>query len=147
MDFYRYLENCAKNNNVEKMVVGAIITNDNGEILLMKRKADDFMGGIFEIPGGNAEEGEGIYDVLKREIKEETNFNLKEVTAYISYFDYLSGSGKKCRQFNFKVEVTGSSIILTEHDTYKWVRLDEIETQNVSNEVKECLIIYRFNEE
>ena len=146
MNFYEYLENKAKDDGVEKIVVGAMITNDNEEILLMKRKEDDFMGGIFEIPGGNAEDGEGIYEVLKREIKEETNFDLKRVISYINYFDYLSGSGKKSRQFNFKVEVTGGPIILTEHDTYGWVNLDEIETQNVSDAVKESLIIYRFNE-
>lgn len=146
MDFYKYLENKARNEKISKIVVGAVITNEKGEILLMKRKNDDFMGGIFEIPGGNAEKGEGIYDVLAREIQEETNFALKKVIGYINYFDYLSGSGKKCRQFNFKVEVTGGPIVLTEHDTYKWVRLDEIEAQTVSDEVMECLIIYRFNE-
>lgn len=146
MNFYEYLENRAKDDGIKKIVVGAVITNDNDEILLMKRKEDDFMGGIFEIPGGNAEDGEGIYEVLEREIKEETNFDLKRVISYINYFDYLSGSGKKSRQFNFKVEVTGGPIILTEHDTYGWVNLDEIETQNVSDAVKESLIIYRFNE-
>ena len=147
MNFYEYLENRAKDNGVEKIVVGAVIMNDNGEILLMRRKEDDFMGGIFEIPGGNAEKGEGIYEVLAREIKEETNLDFKKVMTYINYFDYLSGSGKKCRQFNFKVEVKDGPIVLTEHDTYKWVGLDEIEAQNISDEVKECLIIYRFNEE
>ena len=146
MNFYEYLENRAKDDGIGKIVVGAVITNDNDEILLMKRKEDDFMGGIFEIPGVNAEDGEGIYEVLEREIKEETNFDLKRVISYINYFDYLSGSGKKSRQFNFKVEVTGGPIILTEHDTYRWVNLDEIETQNVSDAVKESLIIYRFNE-
>ena len=147
MVFYKYLENKAKNEGISKIVIGAVITNKSGEILLMRRKKEDFMGGIFEIPGGNAEKGEGIQEVLAREIKEETNLDLKKVMTYINYFDYLSGSGKKCRQFNFKVEVTGGPIELTEHDTYKWVRLDEIEAQNISDEVKECLIIYRFNEE
>lgn len=147
MDFYKYLENKARNEKISKMVAGAVITNKNGEILLMKRKKDDFMGGMFEIPGGNAEKGEGIYEALEREIKEETDLDLKKVISYINYFDYLSESGKKCRQFNFKVEVTDGPIVLTEHDAYKWVGLDEIEKQNVSDEIKECLIVYRFNEE
>ncbi len=146
MYFCEYLANKAKNDGINKLVVGAVITNEKGEVLLMKRKQDDFMGRIFEIPGGNAEDGESIYDILKREIKEETNFDLTKVISYINYFDYLSRSGKKCRQFNFKVEVTGGPIVLTEHDTYKWVKLDEIETQDVSNEIRECLMIYKFNE-
>lgn len=145
MELYKYLENKAKEEDINKIVVGAVITNKNDEILLMKRKQDDFMGGIYEIPGGNAEKEENIYDTLEREIKEETNFDLKKVNSYINYFDYLSGSGKKCRQFNFKVEVTGGPLVLTEHDEYKWISLDETEEQNISDELKECLIIYRFN--
>ena len=146
MKFYKYLESKSRNEGINKIVVGAVIANENSEILLMRRKKDDFMGGIFEIPGGNAEKGEGIYEALEREIKEETDLDLKKVISYINYFDYLSESGKRCRQFNFKVEVSDGPILLTEHDTYKWIKLDEIENQNVSDEVKECLIIYRFNE-
>lgn len=146
MDFYNFLKKNAKKDKIDKIVVGAIITNENGEIFLAERKKDDFMGGMFEIPGGNAEKGENIYDTLVREIKEETNLNLKEVSKYINYFDYVSESGKKCRQFNFRVEVEDGDIRLTEHDSYKWIRLDEIEEQKISPEVKECLVIHRFNE-
>ena len=121
MELYKYLENKAKEKGINKIVVGAVITNQDDKILLMKRKQDDFMGGIYEIPGGNSEQEENIYDTLEREIKEETNFDLKKVNSYINHFDYLSGSGKKCRQFNFKVEVTGVPLVLTEHDKYKWV--------------------------
>lgn len=148
MNFYEFLEKSAKEDGIEKIVVGAIITNKNGEIFLARRKQDDFMGGIYEIPGGNAEKGESIYDTLRREIKEETNLDIKEVIAYINSFDYLSGSGKKCRQFNFKVNVESGPILLTEHDTYKWIKLEEIEKENdISPELKYSLMVYKFNEE
>lgn len=148
MEFYEYLEKSAKEDGIEKIVVGAIITNENGEVFLAKRKQDDFMGGFYEIPGGYTERGESLYDALKREIKEETNFNIKEVIAYIDRFDYLSGRCEKCRQFNFKVNVEGGPILLTEHDTYKWIKLEEIENENnVSPEVKYGLMVYKFNEE
>ena len=148
MKFYDFLEANAKADGIERLVVGAIITNEKGEIFLAKRKADDFMGGIYEIPGGNAKKGESILDTLIREIKEETNLDIKKVVSYIDQFDYLSGSCKKCRQFNFKVEVTGGPIILTEHDTYKWIDLEDIEKiEKISPEVKQVLLIYKFNEE
>ena len=146
MRFLDFLEDSAKKDDIDKFVVGAIITNQKGEILLVKRKQDDFLGGFFEIPGGNAEKGEGIYNTLVREIKEETNLDLKRIDKYINYFNYTSKSGKKCRQFNFKVEVEGDDIKLTEHDTYKWIGLNEIEEQYVTPEMRECLVIYRFNE-
>lgn len=148
MNFYNYLEQNAKEDGVEKLVVGAIIANEKGEVFLAQRKTDDFMGGNYEIPGGNAEKGEHILDTLIREVKEETNLDVKKVVSYVNYFDYLSGSNKKCRQFNFKVEVTGGPIVLTEHDTYKWIGLEDIEkVDKISPEVKQVLLIYKFNEE
>ena len=148
MNFYNFLEKKAKDDGIDKIVVGAVITNDEEEIFLAKRKVDDFMGGIYEIPGGNAKKGENILDTLIREIKEETNLDIKKVTYYIDQFDYLSGSCKKCRQFNFKVEVSGGPILLTEHDSYKWISLRDIEEEkNISPEVKHGLLVYKFNEE
>lgn len=148
MSFYESLENNAKNDGINNFVVGAIVTNENGDIFLAKRKIDDFMGGYYEIPVGNAENNENIYETLIREIKEETNLDVERVLSYIDYFDYLSPSGKKCRQFNFKVTVSESPIILTEHDSYKWIALSDIEKEkNISPEVKHTLLIYKFNEE
>ena len=146
MKLYNLLEENARKDGINKLVVGAIITNDKGEIFIAKRKPEDFMGGMYEIPGGNGENGEGILDILTREIKEETNLDLRKVQYYINQFDYLSSSGKKCRQFNFKVEVSGGPIVLTEHDTYKWISLSDIENEeNISPEVKLSLLIYKFN--
>ena len=138
----------AKEDGIEKIVVGGVITNENNEVLILKRNADDFLGGIDELPSGKLEAGESIFEGLQREIKEETNLDIKKVVSYIEQFDYLSGSCKKCRQFNFKVEVTGGPILLTEHDSYKWMSLNDIENENnISPEVKHGLLVYKFNEE
>ena len=71
----------------------------------MSRKTDDFMGGIDELPSGNMEKGENIYAALIREVKEETNLDIVNVKSYIGSFDYISGSGKKARQYNFVLDV------------------------------------------
>ena len=148
MKFYEFLERKAIEDGIERFVVGAIITNENGDIFLAKRKKDDFMGGIYEIPGGNAKKGENIYDTLRREIKEETNLDIRKVECYIDQFDYLSRSRKKCRQFNFAVKVTGGPILLTEHDSYKWISLQDIDNEDeISPEVKHGLLVYKFNQE
>lgn len=148
MRFYEFLEKEAKNSGIERIVVGAIITNEKGEIFLAKRKSDDFMGGIYEIPGGKAEKGENIYEALIREVKEETNLDVKKVKSYINYFDYLSGSKNKSRQFNFNVQVKESTISLAEHETYKWIKLNDIESENeITPELKISLLIYKFNKE
>ena len=147
MNFYELLIEKAKSEGIIKNVVGAIILNSNEEILIMTRKQDDFMGGIDELPSGNMEENETILESLKREVKEETNLDINEVVSYVNSFDYTSSSGKKARQYNFVVNVKDTKdIILTEHDNYKWLKLeDAINNKDITDEVKFTLEIYKFN--
>ena len=130
--------------------VAVFIINSKKQVLLQKRSPyKKLWPNYWDITaGGHVLAGEFGFQAIIREIKEETNLDIKKVTSYIDQFDYLSGSSKKCRQFNFKVEVTGGPILLTEHDSYKWISLNEIETEkNISPEVKHGLLVYKFNEE
>lgn len=147
MKFYEILIEKGKEEGIIKNVVGAIIVSENNEVLIMSRKEDDFMGGIDELPSGNMESGETIYESLIREVKEETNLDIEKVTSYINSFDYVSGSGKKARQFNFAVTVKSTDTIkLTEHDSYKWLSIDEArKNAKITDEVKFALEIYYFN--
>ena len=148
MNFNQFLEKNAKDDKIENIVVGAIITNENGEILLVKRKKNNFMGEFYELPGGKTKKNENIYETLIRGVKQETNLDIIKVNSYVDQFDYLSGSCKKCRQFNFKVEVNlKNKILLTEHESYKWIKLEDIWEENgISPEVKKGLLIYVYNE-
>jgi 8-oxo-dGTP diphosphatase len=105
---------------VEQPVVGAIVRR-GGEVLLLKRPADDFMGGIWELPSGKVEPGESLDAALAREVAEETGLTVTGILAYAGSFDYQSGSGRRSRQFNFAVSVAGDQVRLTEHDAFAWV--------------------------
>lgn len=67
---------------------GCLIFNEKGQVLLQKRSDDRLWGN----PGGCMELGESIYDTVKREIKEETNLELKEENLKI--FNIYSGEGQ-----------------------------------------------------
>ena len=69
----------------------------------MRRRQDDFMGGISELPSGVVEEGETLGEALVREVEEETGLELIRRGDYVGFFDYLAGSGRATRQFNFQV--------------------------------------------
>ena len=56
-------------------VIGGII-NKKGEILLLKRRKEPYIG-IWALPGGSMEFGEHLEEALEREIKEETNIDVK----------------------------------------------------------------------
>ena len=147
MGLYELLIRKGKQEGIVKNVVGAIILNEKNKVLIMSRKTDDFMGGIDELPSGNMEQGENIYDSLIREVKEETNLDVVNVKLYIGSFDYISGKGKKARQYNFVLDVKNTgNIILTEHDEYKWLTIEEIRKSNkINDEVKYILEICYFN--
>ena len=147
MKFYDLLMEKGKEEGIIKNVVGAIILNEKQEILIMSRKEEDFMGGIDELPSGNMENGENIFDALVREVKEETNLDIENIKSYINSFDYISGSGKKARQFNFVVTVKSTeNVILTEHDNYKWISIEDARNNlKITDEVKYALEIYNFN--
>jgi 8-oxo-dGTP diphosphatase len=117
------LLNAAQAEDVQQLVVGAVVRN-GADVLLLQRPADDFMGGIFELPSGKVEPGETLLVALRREVAEQTGLTVADIIEHIGAFDYSSGSGKKSRQFNFAVTVTEHEPIeLTEHDSYLWTPL------------------------
>ena len=67
----------------------AIIVNDKGQILLQSRSDRDMWG----LPGGCQELGERFQDTIIREIKEETNLNVKEED--LELIDIVSGSSRR----------------------------------------------------
>ena len=146
MNDFDYLLEKAKEEKIEKNVVGSVIVNRQGKILIMSRKSDDFMGGIDELPSGNIEIGEDIPTALAREVKEETNCELNEILYYIDSFDYKSGSGKNARQYNFAIKVKETdNIVLTEHESYSWQTVEEIiNNPIITHEVKNT--IKRYND-
>jgi 8-oxo-dGTP diphosphatase len=131
----------AERDGVQQLVVGAVVQHD-GKVLLLQRPEDDFMGGIFELPSGKVEAGEALDAALIREVKEETGLDVAAIRDYLGSFDYMSGSGKKSRQFNFAVDVTAPEpVALQEHDAYTWTALAE--EPPVTDAVKEVLSKYR----
>ena len=145
MNFMNYLLEKGKSDGIIKNVVGGIIIKDN-KFLILRRKSDDFMGGTCELPSGNMESGEDIPTALIREIKEESNLDVTSIKYFVNSFDYISGSGKKARQYNFLVDVNDNEIKLTEHDEYKWMSIEEVNNNSsITDEVKYTLNIVSYN--
>jgi 8-oxo-dGTP diphosphatase len=131
----------AERDGVQQLVVGAVV-QQHGDVLLLRRPTDEFMGGIFELPSGKVESGETLDVALCREVMEETGLEVSTLGAYLGHFDYLSGSGTKCRQFNFAVEVTAAAkVVLQEHDAYVWTPIND--EPPVTDAVKAVLAAFR----
>lgn len=52
-------------------VAVGIIIDQNNKILIAERPSNKTKAGFWEFPGGKVEEGETVFDALKRELKEE----------------------------------------------------------------------------
>lgn len=63
-------------------VVGAIIQNENKEILCALRSKDMSLGKFWEFPGGKIEQGESIGDAIVREIKEELGCTIEFIDVF-----------------------------------------------------------------
>lgn len=132
----------AQKDGAQKLVVGAVIKR-NEKFLLLVRVPSDFMGGLVELPSGTVDAGEDLLSTLVRETQEETGLTIASVLAYLDSFDYISGSGKKTRQFNFLVEVAPGDVKLDpkEHQAYYFIAPTdkEFSTINISDAVKTLL--------
>ena len=135
----RQLITDSQKENVRKLVVGAVIHEDD-KFLLLERVQSDFMGGLVELPSGTVDTGEDLLVALVREVQEETGLIVTSVITYLGSFDYTSGSGKKTRQFNFLVEVKPGKIELsaTEHQAHHLVAVSDkaFTTLNISEATK-----------
>ena len=84
----------------------AIIENDKGEILLQSRKDNNKWG----LPGGCQEVGERFQEVVIREIKEETNLDIREED--LELLDIISGLSRKNEYPNGDVVINNTALYL-----------------------------------
>ncbi|MEU5052057.1 NUDIX domain-containing protein [Streptomyces sp. NPDC021096] len=135
------LARTAERDGITKTVVGAVIADNDGKVLLLHRPADDYLGGLWELPSGGVDAGETLIEALGREVAEETGLTVTAVGGYLGHFDYRSGSVRATRQFNFAATVTGETVTLTEHDVHLWA--DHAQHNRVSSAVQAVLDTWR----
>jgi 8-oxo-dGTP diphosphatase len=129
---------------IEKVVVGAIILFNDSDILLLERSNEEFKGGLVELPSGAVKKEESVKNALTREVAEETGLNIVEIKEYLGSFDYLSSSGKKTRQLNFRVVVAPGDVRINteEHCRFYIVNLTDKETLhslNISRQTRKII--------
>ena len=82
-----------------KKIAKVVITNDQGEVLLLLRQPGEKYAGRWDLPGGHLIQGETWISGGKREVKEETNLDVDNLqfvvgTENSKYYKTNSWSGK-----------------------------------------------------
>lgn len=100
-------------------VVGAIIRNKDGKILIAKRNLQKSQGGLWEFPGGKIEENESKEDAIVREIKEELSMDIRCDSLFDEHaFEYTD---KTINLIVLNCTMISDSYEVLEHEDVKWV--------------------------
>lgn len=115
----------------QKVSASGLIMNNQGKILMVKRsETDDFLPGVYELPGGGTDFMEDPVKGLEREIKEECGLKVVVKHPLTAFSFAMPHEGVKkhtveiiylCRLLQ-EQEVTLSH----EHSDYKWLTFEEI---------------------
>lgn len=126
------------------VAVGGVIIDKDNKILLVKRKNPPNKGS-WAIPGGKVKFGETLEEAVKREIKEETNLDIK-VKDLLAVVEIIK-EGFHYIILDFLCEVTGGNLMASsDAEEAKYFRLEELEKTYTSPTTVDMLRRY-FNKE
>lgn len=100
-------------------VAAAIIHNEEGQILIARRRQGKSQAGLWEFPGGKIEQDESIADCLQRELQEEMGITILPYESF-GVNEHHYGS-VEIRLFAWKARYLGGVIELVDHDEYRWM--------------------------
>ncbi|HVP18628.1 MAG TPA: (deoxy)nucleoside triphosphate pyrophosphohydrolase [Spirochaetia bacterium] len=106
------------------MKVTAAVIEEEGRVLIARRKPGRHMGGKWEFPGGKIEPGETPQESLARELREELAIQAR-VGDFLCSALY-EGDGVCLELLVYRVERVSGEPALIEHQDIRWVRPEEL---------------------
>ncbi len=106
-------------------VTAAIIERD-GLVFCARRSPGRHLSGYWEFPGGKIETGETPEQSLIRELKEELNLTCRILGYFATNHHHYTDKTIELTAFN--VAIMGGDLRLTDHDSYRWLAIDELQS-------------------
>ncbi|MEK7584630.1 MAG: NUDIX domain-containing protein [Patescibacteria group bacterium] len=137
----RVLSECIAD-GIGQLCTGALLKRPAGTLIVRRALSDDYLPGLYELPGGGMEQGESIVDCLRREMVEETSVIVTHIDALCPSFDYTSSSGRRVRQINFVVRGDGEiRLEPSEHDSLLYIsKPSDLDGLQMSSESRRVLV-------
>jgi 8-oxo-dGTP diphosphatase len=119
--------------------------DDDGRIFFQKRSATrKLFPDTWDIVGGHVEAGETVDEALRREIAEETGWQLSVVLATVGDYTYTGEDGLVRLETDFLVRVDGDlsrpRLEAGKHTEYRWLGLGELAVLDESSAVNDGMI-------
>lgn len=108
-----------------KVIAKAVVLNDDGQVLLLRRSATDTRRpGTWDFPGGGIEPGEELIAGVARELREEAALSIPQADLMLVYAatESWQPTDESITRLLFVTHLHGSAIIKLsfEHDDFKW---------------------------
>lgn len=115
------------------VVVGAIATDDDGRLLVVRRRNPPGAG-RWTVPGGRVELGEHLTDAVAREVAEETGLEV-EVGPVIGVFEILADE-LHAVSIDHRVHAVGGQLSAGDDATdVAWMSRSELEAADVTEDL------------
>ncbi len=124
------------------MAVNALVSDEEGNILLVRRSAQSkHFGRQWDLPGGKVDPGETFDAALCREVFEETGFEI-EITGFAGAIEYPMPAIRVVMLF-FETRPTAGELRLScEHDDYAWVSRAHLPLRELTAPMRKFLAAY-----
>jgi len=91
----------------------------------------------WDLPGGDVDYGENLYESIKREIREEVGLEVKDLKPYEVHSRIIPETEYYWVTIAYKTETDDSNIKLSyEHSDFKWVNLKEFNQLDSVEKIK-----------
>lgn len=140
-----------KNNKLHIVSVVAVIRNDEGKYLVLKRSEREIAyPGMYTFPGGKVEDNDTVEETLLKEAKEEANLDLKPGKILLKDKSFIRPDDQTVKVFSYLCEVENSDDIKISDDftDYKWVsfeELNDISHVGIEDELLQADKLYKLN--
>jgi A/G-specific adenine glycosylase len=105
-----------------------------GKFYIQQRQADDVWGGLWEFPGGRLEQGETPAEAARREIAEETEFQVAELRPFASVSHSYTKYRVKLHAFACQLAAGQQpQPVLHAADQFCWVSREELDSYAFSS--------------
>ena len=120
------------------LTIRGICEVDEKILLLKVRSNSGHDAGKWEIPGGKIKKGEFFDEALIREVKEETDLDVK-VGDFCEAVQDDYPHKRTVQLIMYSKDISGEVKISDEHDDWMWASLDEIKSLDITSSLEKII--------
>lgn len=121
------------------LTMRSIVKNEKDKILVLRRHPKSKTNPHkWELPGGKIEKGEFFDEALIREVKEETNLDVK-VGDFCEAVQDDYPHKRTVQLIMYSKDITGEVKISDEHDDWMWASINEIKSLDITSSLEKII--------